>query len=37
MKNYDSPEVKVQNVESEEIITNSIYSDTATAGAELEW
>ena len=37
MKKYDSPEVKVQNVESEEIITNSIYADTAAANATLEW
>ena len=37
MKIYESPVVTVQNVESSDIITQSIFADTDTAGAELEW
>lgn len=37
MRNYESPIVTVQNVEYSDIITQSIFADTATAGAELEW
>ena len=37
MKIYESPVVTVQNVESSDIITQSIFADTATTYARVEW
>ena len=37
MRNYESPVITLRTVESSDIITQSIFSDTAAASAELEW